>query len=263
MHPIGSSLNNAAIRCVDLTKSYGSNHILKGISFEVPHGETLVILGRSGKGKSVLLRHVLGLENPDSGHVYINNTDIVPLKKLDKLNFMRQTGMLFQSSALFDSMSVEENVAFYLHQHGDIETKEPLLLHQINHEVAVALEKVGLSGFQKKKPSELSGGQKRRAALARLLVYKPKIMLYDEPTTGLDPMTASNIVELIQTTQKELEATAILVTHDMKAALAMGDLFALMDEGKIVCVEKKESFLNSSNETIQNFLDECAYERQQ
>jgi phospholipid/cholesterol/gamma-HCH transport system ATP-binding protein len=254
MHSTGSSSNKPAILVKDLWKSYNGTEVLKGLSLEVPEGKTAVIIGRSGVGKSVLLRQILGLEEPDKGTIEIDGIPISKLSQKEIYKILGRFGMLFQSSALFDSLTVGENVAFYLQQHGDPITMQKLSPKEIQERTEDALKKVGLPDYQKKMPSELSGGQKRRAALARLIIYRPKIMLYDEPTTGLDPITAGQINDLIQATQKELHATSIVVTHDMTSALELGDLFALHQDGKIVEVNEKESFLKSQNPTIQKFL---------
>ncbi len=226
----------------DLWKSYRGVQVLKGLNLEVPKGKTLIIVGRSGVGKSVLLRQITGLEKPDRGTILIDDAPITSLKEV---------GMLFQSSALFDSLTVGENVAFYLKEHNDINRYS---ISQIDDLVQDALSKVGLKDMQKKMPSELSGGQKRRAALARLIIYRPKIMLCDEPTTGLDPVTAMQINELIAKTHDELNATTIIVTHDLQSALTLGDLFALHHDGKIASVDTKEGFLQSTNPLIAEFL---------
>lgn len=232
----------------DLWKSYGNTAILKGLNLHIPAGQILVIMGRSGVGKSVLLRHIMGLEKPDRGDIAIDGVQITSLSQKALFERVMHFGMLFQGSALFDSMTVGENVAFYFTQHANI-AKSVLAAS-----VEQALHDVGLSGYQNKMPSQLSGGQRRRAALARLNIYKPKIMLFDEPTTGLDPITAMQINELIAKTHKELQSTSILVTHDVNSALHLGDLFAIHHEGKIQSVLTKEQFLQSDNPLIREFI---------
>jgi phospholipid/cholesterol/gamma-HCH transport system ATP-binding protein len=264
MSSTGSSTNtvkdDVAIEVVDLWKSYQGTYILKGCSLRVPKGKTLIILGKSGVGKSVLLRQILGIEQPDRGHIFIHGVCVTNLKDRERFLLKNRMGMLFQSSALFDSMNVFENVAFYLRQHGDPDADHPLSEETIRVRVLDALEKVYLRGFEKKMPSELSGGQKRRVALARLMVYKPQILLYDEPTTGLDPITTMQINELIVKISSELKATSIIVTHDIQSALMIGDLFSLHDDGKIVCVEEKSKFLQSDNPLVQSFLEHAFIE---
>ncbi len=236
------------IKIRNLWKRYGNLDVLKGLNLEVNQGEILVILGRSGVGKSVLLRHIIGIEKPDSGSIEVNNTIISSLKKNDLYHAIKNMGMLFQGSALFDSMNIEENTAFYLKQHGTAP-------EEIEQKVLDALAMVGLSGSEKKMPSDLSGGMRKRAGLARLIVYRPSILLYDEPTTGLDPITAQQINELIVKTQTELKGTSIVVTHDISSALFIADRLALHQDGKIIHIADPETFLAIDDPTI-NFLRE-------
>ena len=243
------------IRIKDLWKRYGSVDVLRGLNLEVKRGEILVILGRSGVGKSVLLRHIIGIEKPDFGSIEIDGTIITNLKKNQLYHAVRNMGMLFQGSALFDSMNIEENTAFYLNQHKDLITKKKMPREMIRKKVNEALEMVGLEGTGHKWPSDLSGGMRKRAGLARLIVYRPSILLYDEPTTGLDPITAEQINELIVKTQNELKGTSIVVTHDIHSALFMADRIALHQDGQIVHVADPESFMKFDNPTV-NFLRE-------
>lgn len=238
------------IKVHDLWKSYGKLSVLKGLNLEILDGETLVILGRSGVGKSVLLRQIIGIERPDKGYIEINGKRLTDLSQKDKYAVMANMGMLFQGAALFDSMNVGENIAFYLRQHqNDLEEA------QIQEKVAHALDMVGLSDTQHKMPSELSGGMKKRAALARLIVYRPHILLYDEPTTGLDPITAMQINEMIIKTQKELNATSVVVTHDIRSAVEVGDRLAFHHDGTIVFVAPKAEFIASDNPLIKMFFE--------
>ncbi len=239
------------IRVKDLFKSYGKKKVLNGASLEISDGETLVILGRSGAGKSVLLRQILGLEKPDSGEIEVQGEMISKLKGAALYNAIREMGMLFQASALFDSLTVGENTAFYLRQHR---RREKLSDDEIKTRVAKALEMVGLEGTEELLPSDLSGGMRKRAALARLIVYRPKILLYDEPTTGLDPITAMQINNLIVKTQQELNATSIVVTHDLCSAFHIADKIALNHEGKIVYITTKEEFVQIDDPLVQTFL---------
>jgi phospholipid/cholesterol/gamma-HCH transport system ATP-binding protein len=249
-----SSENNNAIEIRELSKSYSGSSVLNKLNLNVPEGKTLIILGRSGVGKSVLLRHILGLESPDEGTIILYGKNIAALSQDEKFDTLRQVGMLFQGSALFDSLTVGQNVAFYHTWHPDPITGRFLSKDELTTSVASSLEKVGLPGFENMMPSDLSGGQKRRAALARLIIYRPKIVLYDEPTTGLDPITAMQINERIVSTSRELRATTIIVTHDLKSAFYCGDLFALIDKGSIDTVYTKEQFLQSTDTRIVEFL---------
>lgn len=243
------------IRIHKLWKKYKSIDVLKGLSLEAQKGEILVILGRSGVGKSVLLRHIIGIEKPDSGWIEIDGVNIMQLKKNEIYHIVKNMGMLFQGSALFDSMNIEENTAFYLNQHTDLSPKE------IRDRVQEALAMVGLQGVEEKMPSELSGGMRKRAALARLIVYRPSILLYDEPTTGLDPITAHQINELIVKTQNELKGTSIVVTHDINSALYIADRLALHEDGQIVHVADPETFLKIDNPIIHFLKENLNYKR--
>ena len=243
------------IEVKDLWKAYGTNQVLKGLSIQVYEGETLVILGRSGVGKSVLLRQLIGLEPSDKGSLFIAGHDITSTVGPDRLKSLQMIGMLFQGSALFDSMTVAENVGFYLTENGDPRKNgEPVSTDEIKKRVEEALEHVGLAGVGEKMPADLSGGMKKRAALARLIVYHPFIFLYDEPTTGLDPITAMQINNLIRQTQKDLNATSIVVTHDLRSAFTVGDRLAMHYDGKIIFIGDKISFIKNENPLIRAFL---------
>lgn len=238
------------IRVYDLWKGYGKLQVLKGLNLEIFDGETLVILGRSGVGKSVLLRQIIGIETPDKGYVEVDGANISYLSAADRFKVTKGMGMLFQSSALFDSMNVAENTAFYLNQHESY-----LKPSEIKRRVEEALAMVGLEGTEDKMPSDLSGGMRKRAALARVIVYRPRIVLYDEPTTGLDPITAMQINELILKTQKELHPTSVIVTHDIKSAMEVGDRIAFHYDGKIIHVAPKEEFLKIRDPLLDAFFE--------
>lgn len=233
----------------DLWKRYGKLEVLKGLNLDIISGETLVILGRSGVGKSVLLRQILGIELPDKGYVEVDGKRISAMNERQRLEAGKSMGMLFQGAALFDSMTVGDNTSFYLRQHG-----KGLSESEIQDRVAHALELVHLKDTQSKMPSDLSGGMRKRAALARLIVYRPKIVLYDEPTTGLDPITAQHINELIIATQEELKATSVVVTHDIRSAMEVGNRLAFHNEGQIQHVGTKKQFLQSDEPYIKEFF---------
>lgn len=234
----------------DINKCYGSLQVLKGLNLQVYEGETLVILGRSGVGKSVLLRQIIGIERPDCGYIEIDGIRTSKMDPKERLKAGKGMGMLFQGSALFDSMNVGENTAFYLREHyPDLSAKE------LKERVSQALTMVDLKGVENKMPSELSGGMRKRAALARLIVYRPQIILYDEPTTGLDPITSMQINQLINTTKKELQTTSIVVTHDIRSALEVGDRLAFHHDGKIAQIAAKREFLQLRDPLLHSFFE--------
>lgn len=243
------------INMIDLWKRFNGNEVLKGLTLTAQNGEILVILGRSGVGKSVLLKHIIGIEKPDKGSVEIDGINITNLNKDDLYKIIQNMGMLFQGGALFDSMTIEKNTGFYLARHGDPQTGKKLSKAELKERVKEALSMVELEGTENKMPAELSGGMKKRAALARLIIYKPKIMLYDEPTTGLDPITANHINELIVKIQTELKGISIIVTHDIHSALFVADRIALLDDGKISHIADPTTFMEIDDPTVKFFKD--------
>jgi phospholipid/cholesterol/gamma-HCH transport system ATP-binding protein len=236
------------LEIVDLWKSFDENEVLRGVNLTVHDGETLVVLGPSGCGKSVLLKHIIGLLRPDRGSILVEGRDIARMK-LDELNEIRKSfGMVFQGAALFDSMTVGDNVGLPLKEHRQTRGAE------LDRLVEEKLELVGLSGIAHLWPSQLSGGMKKRVALARAIALDPDVILYDEPTTGLDPILAEQINELIRTTQKKLTASSIVVTHDLHSACFTGDRVALMDEGKIAFLGTTDELTTTDNEAVRNFV---------
>ncbi len=236
------------VRVVDLHKSFGKLVVLDGVTLDIERGKTTVILGPSGTGKSVLLKHIVGLLRPDKGQVLFEGQHVDTMTQRELIAVRRRVGFLFQQGALFDSMSVEQNIAFPLIEH----TK--LTLAERAEAVARGLAMVGLSGTQKKMPAELSGGQRKRIALARAIVLEPSLVLYDEPTTGLDPIRADVINELIITLATHLGITSIVVTHDMVSANRIADRMVLLYDGKIVADGTPEQFLKSENDRVQRFI---------
>ena len=232
-----------------LTKDLGSQKVLRGIDLEIATGETCVVMGRSGCGKSVLLKHFIGLFKPTSGSVWVEGEDITPLPERRLGAIRKKIGMLFQSGALFDSMNVEENIAFPLREAGIRNQKE------IRDRVAEALEMVDLAGEQKKMPENLSGGMRKRVGLARTIVGRPACILYDEPTTGLDPIATDSINHLIRRLQKRLSVTSVVVTHDMKTAFHTADRIAFLHEGRIYFQGLPADLRASRDEAIVNFIE--------
>ena len=232
----------------DVVVAYDTRVILDSVNLTIEDGETLVILGGSGSGKSTLLRLIIGLQRPTSGQIIVDGVDITTLSE-EEFNKVRQKmGMVFQYSALFDSMSVGENVAFGLREHTNLSDDK------IQHIVDERLGWVGLSGYESYMPNELSGGMKKRVSLARAIALDPTLILYDEPSSGLDPITSGTISMLIRGMQERLGCTSIVVTHDMQSAFYVADRIALLDKGKFIEVSKTEDFKNSSNPKVPQFI---------
>lgn len=231
-----------------LSKSFDGRPVLHDVDLTVEEGKTLVVLGRSGCGKSVVLKHLIGLMKPDSGEVLVDGEDIIGLPERRLTAVRRKIGMLFQSAALFDSMSVEGNLAFPLREQGMKDEKE------IDARVAEALDMVELAGEQLKMPADLSGGMRKRVGLARTIVGRPRCVLYDEPTTGLDPITSDSINHLIRRLQRRLGVTSIVVTHDMKTAFHCADRVALLHEGRVHFDGSVEELKASTDPVITDFI---------
>ena len=232
----------------NVSKSFGSKKVLDGLDLDVPRGETVVIMGRSGSGKSVLLKLIAGLIPVDAGEIWFNGTEISKLNS-KKLNVLRQKiGMLFQSAALFDSMTVAENVAFMLDQHTNYTKQEMLKI------VDEKLELVDLEGVQHLRPAELSGGMRKRVGLARALAFDPDVILYDEPTTGLDPVTCTEINQLISDLHERLQVTSIVVTHDMHSAFSVGTLMVMIHEGRQIAYGTPDEIINIDDPILQQFV---------
>jgi len=215
----------------------------------------MVIAGGSGCGKTVLLRSIIGLILPDSGSIRVNDQEITRMNRNQLFEIRKQFGMLFQSAALFDSMSVEENIGLALREHTELADSE------INERVCEKLALVGLEGAEKKKPAELSGGMKKRVGLARALIMDPKYVLFDEPTTGLDPITSDAINQLILDTQHQLKITAIVVTHDMHSAFQIGDQIAMIHEGQVIFSGSPETFQTSDHPHVREFTESLSINR--
>lgn len=235
-----------------LKKSFGTQLVLDGVDLRIESGESVAIIGRSGGGKSVLLKHLIALLQPDSGDVLINGESIVRMNERQLLRIREKFGMVFQSAALFDSMTVAENVAFPLIR------KKKFTPGEIEQRVTAALEMVDLPGTQKKNPAELSGGMRKRVGLARAIVYEPQILLYDEPTTGLDPIVADSIDKLIIRVRDQLKVTSVVVTHDMRTARRVGNRVLMLHEKKIYANAAPEELFASQDPVVRQFIDGVA-----
>jgi phospholipid/cholesterol/gamma-HCH transport system ATP-binding protein len=236
------------IKLVDLHKSFGKQTVLDGLDLDIEEGKTTVIIGRSGGGKSVLLKHIIGLLRPERGQILIDGTDITKLNDRALNEIRKKFGMLFQDAALFDSMTVGENVAFPLREHTTMKEKE------LRETVADRLRSVGLTGVEEKMPSELSGGMRKRVGLARAIAMRPQIVLFDEPTTGLDPVMTEAINRLIIDTQKNLNLTCVVISHDIRSIFEIGHRIAMLYEGKIIENGAPEELKASRNPVIIQFL---------
>lgn len=246
---MASTPQQPMIQIVDLHKSFGSHEVLSGITLDVPAGSTLVILGGSGSGKTVLMKHMIGLLKPDSGRVIIDGEDIVPLGAEGLEKMRRKFGMVFQAAALFDSMTVFENVSFPLREH-----RKELSEEQIRTLVKEKLGIVGLKNVEEKYPADLSGGMRKRVGLARAIVLDPKIVLYDEPTTGLDPITTDYVDEMILDAKKELGVTSVVISHDIASAFKVADNIAFLYQGHIVDQGHPSVLRHSENPAVKLFL---------
>ena len=235
-----------------LKKSFGPQLILAGVDLQIDSGESAVIIGRSGGGKSVLLKHLIGLLQPEGGEVLVDGDAITHMNERQLLRVRRKFGMVFQGAALFDSMTVAENVAFGLRRH------EHLTEGDVAKRVAAALEMVDLPGTEKKKPAELSGGMRKRVGLARAIVYEPRIVLYDEPTTGLDPIVSDSIDHLIMRVRDQLKVTSVVVTHDMRSARRVGNHVFLLHNKKIYAHGPPEELFASRDAVVRQFIDGVA-----
>ena len=236
------------IKIINVTKRFGQKVALKNINLEIADGETLAIIGGSGSGKSTLLRLMIGLIQPTEGEIWIGNDEISRMTEKEIMRVRLRMGMVFQYSALFDSMTVGENVAFGLVEHTDFSTEK------IQSIVREKLHQVGLEGVENRMPNELSGGMKKRVSLARAIAFGPEIIFYDEPSSGLDPIMTNKIDELIIETQRALNVTSIVVTHDMVSACRIANRIAMVYNGELIAVDTPEKFKKIQDERIKAFF---------
>ncbi|MEO6845037.1 MAG: ATP-binding cassette domain-containing protein [Ginsengibacter sp.] len=245
-----NSAGEVLISIKDLYKSFGDNHVLQGVNLKVHNKENVVVLGRSGTGKSVLIKIICGLLKPDSGTVNVLGKEVDQLNDRELQNFRLQIGFSFQNSALYDSMTIKENLAFPLIRHSkDLTRKE------VRKQIESVLDDVGLLQTLNQMPSELSGGQRKRVGIARTLILRPQIMLYDEPTSGLDPITCIEINKLINHVRHKFNTTSIIITHDLTCAKTTGDKVAMLFEGKFIKQGTFDEVFNSDDERIRNFYN--------
>ncbi|MBI2343082.1 MAG: ABC transporter ATP-binding protein [Deltaproteobacteria bacterium] len=237
------------IELAEVHKSFGRQHVLRGVTLTIPPGKITVIIGPSGTGKSVTLRHMIGLTQPDRGRVLVDGINVATLDRRGLTQFRRRFGMVFQHAALFDSMTVYENLAFPLREDGG-HTEAA-----IRTRVRERLQAVGLSGIEEKMPSELSGGMRKRVGIARALVLQPAILLYDEPTTGLDPLMTDAIDKLIMAMQHERPITSVVISHDVESTFRIADQIAMLSGGRIVEAGAPETFRRSGHPIVRRFLE--------
>jgi len=236
------------IEARNVKRAFGSHVVLDGVGFAIERGESVVIIGASGGGKSVLLKHIVGLLQPQEGQILIEGRDISQMNERELIDVRRKFGVVFQGAALFDSMTVGENVGFVLERSG-------VAKQEIDRRVSEALGLVGLSGIEDKKPSELSGGMRKRVGLARAVVYRPEVVVYDEPTTGLDPIASDSIDKLIIQVVRQLKVTSIAVTHDMRSARRVGNRIIMLHDGRVYADAAPEEIFASKDPVIYNFVN--------
>lgn len=236
------------IKLIDVHKTFGSNHVHRGMTLDIKKGGITVVIGPSGTGKSILLKQMMGLLKPDSGKIIVEGVDITEASDAVLLNVRKKFGLLFQNAALFDSMSVYENVAFPLREHTKFSEKN------IAEIVDYKLKLVGLTGVDEKYPAELSGGMRKRVGLARSLTLEPDIMLYDEPTTGLDPIMTDVVDDLIYDTQHKLKITSVVISHDISSVFKIADYIAMIYEGRVVLYGTPDEFEKTTNPYVRQFL---------
>ena len=240
------------IRIRGVHKTFGVHHVLRGIDLDLERGKTNIIIGGSGQGKSVLMKHLMGLLKPDEGHIWVDGEDIVPLGDVEMSRLRRKFGMVFQYAALFDSMNVVENIAFPLLERYNLPRAE--VMERVR-ELLTRLDLGNVSGIEQKFPAELSGGQRKRIGLARALIDRPQILLYDEPTTGLDPVATKNVDEMIRRTADDFGVTSVVISHDMASTFRIGDRVAMLHAGQIIVDGTAHEVLQSTRPELREFIE--------
>jgi phospholipid/cholesterol/gamma-HCH transport system ATP-binding protein len=240
------------IRIRGVHKTFGVHHVLRGIDLDLERGKTNIIIGGSGQGKSVLMKHLMGLLKPDAGHIWVDGEDIVPLDEVQMSRLRRKFGMVFQYAALFDSMNVVENIAFPLLERYNLPRAE--VLDRVR-DLLKRLDLAKVAGIEQKFPAELSGGQRKRVGLARALIDRPQILLYDEPTTGLDPVATKNVDEMIRRTADEFGVTSVVISHDMASTFRIGDRVAMLHAGQIIVDGTAPEVLASTRPELREFIE--------
>ncbi len=252
--PAARAAGETLIKFEGIHKSFGPKVIYSGLNLEIRRGETITIMGPSGSGKSVMLKMLIGLLQADAGHIFFDGADITAMDDRERTDVRRRIAYLFQGAALFDSLDVGENVAYGLRE----QFWNKMTDEEIAARVAQSLELVSLPGIQSMRPSDLSGGMKKRVGLARTLALQPEVILYDEPTTGLDPINTARINHLIVAIQRALHLTSVVITHDMGTAFSVSDRLAMIGKGRILLVDTKEEFRNTHNQYVHNFINGIA-----
>jgi phospholipid/cholesterol/gamma-HCH transport system ATP-binding protein len=240
------------IRVRDLNKTFAPQHVLRGVDLDIERGKTNIIIGGSGQGKSVLMKHLMGLLKPDTGHIYVDGVDIVPMGDVEIGRLRRKFGMVFQYAALFDSMNVVENIAFPLLERYSLPREE--VMERVR-DLLRRLDLAHVAGIEQKFPAELSGGQRKRVGLARALIDRPEILLYDEPTTGLDPIATKNVDEMIRRTADQFSVTSVVISHDMASTFRIGDRISMLYDGKILVTGTPSEVLRTHHPALREFVE--------
>jgi phospholipid/cholesterol/gamma-HCH transport system ATP-binding protein len=251
-NPLAQRDERWQIRVRGLNKTFGPQHVLRGIDLDIERGRTNIIIGGSGQGKSVLMKHLMGLLRPDSGEIWVDGEDVVPFTDAEMGKLRRKFGMVFQYAALFDSMNVVENIAFPLIERYRLSRDE--IMERVR-DLLRRLDLAGVDGIEKKIPPELSGGQRKRVGLARALIDRPEILLYDEPTTGLDPVATKNVDEMIRRTADDFGVTSVVISHDMASTFRIGDRISMLDQGKIVVSGTPQEVIVSRHPALREFVE--------